>query len=366
VLRKPSRLRSLALKYKFACLIMYPNDPMKGPCANLNCGKIFKKRNSSALQSHHIMSQKLDDDLYEDPPFEREKQLNSESLNEFLIPGEYTDLKTATEFLENSLSQQRLHRIFKHLWIAGAPGKFRSLHEQLVFHHRVIPSEDPKLHLIWFKDSVYIKPLPPCLTNYEFFKKYICPNEALFSLACGLLYSYTNLIRHESDYRLAISLGLLRDDKLTWQKWQAFRLPAKAFLDKNPEVFDKRYRYGELRLSRLNIIWALKCGELTGYHNAYTRYEPYFSRYFTATVLVFAFATVTLNAMQVVLQQPSSDISPIFVTTSFRFSVAVLVSVVAISTFLLAVLLPIVVFDLRSGLIANKKLSKQLEARTQP
>lgn len=312
------------------------------------------------------MSQKIDDNLYENPPFDRDKQLNSESLDQSLIPGEYTDLRTATEFLGESLSQKRLHKIFRHLWFAGTPGKFRSLHDYIVFRHTVIPSEYPKLHLIWFKEIVYIKPLPPCLTNYEFFKTHICSNEELFSLACGLLYSYTNLIRHEIDYRLAIDMGLLRDDKLTWKKWQRFRLSAKAFFDGHPDIFDKRYQYGELRLSRLNIIWALICGELTGYHNAHTLYAPYFSQYLTAAVLLFAFLSVTLSAMQVALQQSPPNISPIFVTASFRFSVAVLVAVVAISTSLIGILLPIVVFDLKSGLSANRVLSKQLEARTQP
>ena len=293
------------------------------------------------------------------PPFPENVQLNNEPCDT-LIPGEYTPIATSPTFLLTSLTQAKTKAIFRHLWCAGTPGNFRALHEQHVLRRTIIPCEDPSLHLIWFNEAIYMKPLPPCLTNYEFFKAYICPSEELFSLACGLLYSYIHLIRYESDFRIARNGGLLREANLTWEEWQRFRLSVHSFLDTNPSTIDKRYLYGELRLDRLNVIHSLKFLEFRGYFNTFTRYSPFLSRYFSAAFLVFAFATVSLNAMQVAIQQSSPTVSPSFANTCYRFSIVILIAVLLITLFLTALVVPIVVFDLRSGLISNKKLAREL------
>lgn len=293
------------------------------------------------------------------PPFPEETQLNDELCDTF-IPGEYNPIASTPTFLVSSLTQAKANALFRCLWFAGTPGNFRALHEQHVFRRTIIPSEDPSLHLVWFNDAIYMKPLPPCLTNYEFFKDFVCHSEKLFPLACGLLYSYTHLIRYESDFRIAMNTGLLRGTKLTWERWQRFRLSVKSFLDKNPFTIDERYRYGELRLDRLNFIHSLKFLEFRGYFNTFTCYSPYLSRYFSAAFLIFAFAAVSLNAMQVAIQQTSPTISPTFANTCYRFSIAILIAVLLIAVFLTALVVPIVVFDLRSGLISNKKLARDL------
>src|SRR5437667_3423709 len=176
------------------------------------------------------------------PPFSLSAQLNSEPINS-VIPGEYINITTATTFLITSLTQEKANAIFQHLWFAGKPQNFRALHEQHVFRRAIIACEEPSLHMIWHNDVIYIKPLPPCLTNYEFFKQHVCPNDEVFRLACGFLYSYTLSVRFESDFRIATKAGLIRESNLTWEKWQQFRLSAKAFFDANPNVIDKRYRY---------------------------------------------------------------------------------------------------------------------------
>src|SRR5271169_2903798 len=77
--------------------------------------------------------------LYSDPPFSSETQLNDDPLGLSLIPGEYTPLKTAFDFLHDSLSQAKANAIFRHLWFAGTPRNFRALHEQFVFRRKIIP-----------------------------------------------------------------------------------------------------------------------------------------------------------------------------------------------------------------------------------
>jgi hypothetical protein len=291
------------------------------------------------------------------PPFTITTQLNAEPPKP-LIPGQYILSLTASEFLRESLSQIKANAIYNHLWFAGTPGTYRSLHEQAVFCRTIIISEDPHLHLVWFKDAIYIKPLPPCLTNFAFFDEFCCDKR--YEEACGFLYSYTHLIRHESDFVIARETGLLRGEGITWPLWQAFRLEVQANLDGKWNILDRRYRYGELRLSRLNFVYALKCREIKGYHNAYTRYAPYFSRYFTGAILIFAFASVTLSAMQVAIQEPSPSLSTAFAISTFRFSIIILCAVAVIVCLMVALFIPIVVFDLSSGLVMNKRLARDM------
>lgn len=304
---------------------------------------------------------------YETPPFAKEDALNIESpvsrSGERLIPGEYISTANSREWLEHTLRQDKADRIFYHLWFAGTPKKFESLSKHRVHGRIILPSENPHLHLVWVNEVLYIKPLPPCLTNFEYFQDFICGNRRLYSLACGLLFSYNHLICSETDFRIAIEHGLIRGkdaEDLTWEKWQYFRTATTMYLEAHTMLIAKRYyRYGALRLARLNIIYFFRFCRPAGYHNRFTQYLPFFSRYFGAAILVFAFATVTLNAMQVALQQQTVTIPVRFAVACYNFSVAILIAVVAIIGTLVTVFIPIVVHDLSTGLIANKKEAKK-------
>lgn len=332
----------------------------RGPCVRIASqpdGLIIGSRFRNAMNEVFQAAVKSTQPLPPPPPFTKETQLNSESADP-LIPGEYILSRTASGFLKSSLSQSKANAIYNHLWFAGTPGKYLTLHEQAVFARKIIISEEPHLHLVWFKEAIYIKPLPPCLTNFEFFRAYCCTER--YGEACGLLYSYTHLVRHESDFVIATEKGLIRADGITWRAWQAFRMEVKSKLDGKLDVLDRRYKYGELRLSRLNFLYTLRCLEIKGYHNAYTRYAPYFSRYFTGAILIFAFATVTLTAMQVAIQEPASSVSPVFARTTFRFSVTILCAVAGIICMMTALFIPIVLFDVGSGLMVNRRLARDM------
>jgi hypothetical protein len=75
---------------------------------------------------------------------------------------------------------------------------------------------------------------------------------------------------------------------------------------------------------------------------------------------VFAFASVTLAAMQVVIQVPGVECPPILATTAYRFAVAILVCVVCILGILLGIFIPIFYWDVKNGYVANKELAREL------
>jgi len=303
---------------------------------------------------------------YDTPPFTKEDALNHENPQTRsgipVIPGEYIPTSQSADWLEHGLRQDKADRIFNYLWFAGTPKKFQSLSKHRVMGRKVAPSENPHLHLVWINEVVYIKPLPPCLTNFEFFRDFVCGDRRRYTLACGLLFSYCHLVCAESDFRIAIEHGLLRSkdpDDLTWEKWQYFRVAVLTYLDDHTTMIAKRYhRYGTLRLSRLNIIYFFRFCRPAGYHNRFTQYLPFFSRYFGAAILLFAFASVTLNAMQVALQQTMVPIPLTFATTCYRFSVVILVAVVVIIVTLITVFIPIVIHDLTTGIVADKREAK--------
>jgi len=292
-----------------------------------------------------------------DPPFPVEKRLDSTPLTQGVIPGEFIPLSKSSAFLNQSLAQPKAEKISRHLWFAGPPGRFRTLHQQHALRRTIIPCEEPALHLIWHANIIWIKPLSPSLTNYEFFEEYVCQSPELYYLACGYLYSYTHLIRYYSDYRIAKEKGLLRDD-ISWQAWQSFRLSLDSFFEQHPEYIHTRYHYGDLRLSRLNFVHRL--GNFRGYHNVYTHYGPYFSTYFASAIVIFAFASVTLTAMQVALTVPPSDIPMYLAITSYRFSIAIIVAVAVIVISLTLIFIPIVALDFKKGFLANLKLAHKL------
>ena len=173
-----------------------------------------------------------------------------------------------------------------------------------------------------------MKPLPKFLLNHNFFKDNLCSSVDLHANACGLLHSYTNLVQHRSDFKIAVELGLLPEE-IEWGRWMVFvgEIQEKV----NPDTFrqsNHRYAYGELRLARLNLIYRLACGQwIRGYHNTYNEYGNFFKTNFAWVLILFAYASVVLSAMQVGLVAQQGPQDGHLGRTSFGFSVAVLVVV---------------------------------------
>lgn len=207
------------------------------------------------------------------------------------------------DYLKKELGVEKITGIYRHLWWAGRRGNIRPLHRQLMMQRNIRITECPSLHLVWYDSTIYIKPMPEYLLNWEFFNEHICPNDELSQSACGFLFSYSKLIRHKSDLNVAIEAGLL-PSRITWAAWCSF-VPN---IQKIPEEqINKRYVYGELRLRRLNQIYNF-CRWSLVYHSPYTQYDHYFTQNFAWLLLLFAYLTIVLTAMQVVLATPDATV----------------------------------------------------------
>ncbi|KAH8680644.1 hypothetical protein BX600DRAFT_504408 [Xylariales sp. PMI_506] len=245
------------------------------------------------------------------PPFTAEHSLVDQT--EVIIPatvrrdsGLLFPERDLSRFLENELRTPKLNLLHRYLWIAGLPLPARPLQRQLLMNRRLVLTDRADEHLVWHRDCFFVKPLPEFLLCHKFWQKHLSRDEALRRSACGFVLSYAWLVTYRSDFIVAQN-HLLLPPNIEWGAWVAF---LKAFLKnvdlKNGEQIDKRYRYAELRKSRLDQVMrlvALTSGSLRmfvdGFMPTSTWYEEFFQRNFGWLIGAFVFFSVVLSAIQV-------------------------------------------------------------------
>jgi hypothetical protein len=166
------------------------------------------------------------------------------------------------DYLFKDLTTPELNKLARHPWLIAKhnTSDILSLIEHAAQGRKIVVTESPELHLVKTFDQIFIKPIPEYLTSFAFWNFYLVGEDSLLSeplrreivyAASGYLRSYSYLIRHESDFRLAAdgeSLLLPRgnsySDFIDFIKW--FQ-PITA-TDVSP-----RYAYGELQLTKVNF-----------------------------------------------------------------------------------------------------------------
>lgn len=210
-------------------------------------------------------------------------------------------------FLDRDLSTPRLHAILRHLWLAGFPHAARPLHRQQLLQRTIYLTERADEHLVWHETSIFIKPIPEYLLDFDFWETQLCHNDGLYRSACGFLLSYAWLIRSRSDLRIAHDTGLLPAD-ITFEGWTTFITDFADHVDVDSlQKIDPRYGYGELRLTRLNALYRFGAAGFSihhvvrGYMSVTARYTTFFERKFGWVLAVLVYITVVLGALQVAL-----------------------------------------------------------------
>ena len=256
-----------------------------------------------------------------DPPFSVQHQLNDEAIHPTIpdqpcIDSSHTAVK---EFLRTELDTPILNDLFPHLWLVAAQSSKRidAIHRQQVKGRRIVITEDPKLHLVWYSDVIYIKPIPQCLLNFEFWKDFLCTaqdakvsNSAshITRSALGFLRTYALLIRHPSDLHMAVEHHLI-PEHIQWVPFTNFITPFRRLDD---DEVSSRYHFGQLRLTRLN--WAIRLFRPRSskdwwyYHEVYWSTGAYIERFFAPLLFLFGSVTIILTAMQVLVTVPDGTI----------------------------------------------------------
>jgi len=214
------------------------------------------------------------------------------------------------KFLEVDLRHDHLNRLYPLFWLLATQRSdhIPALHDQIVRGREIVVTEDPGLHLLWYHNRVFIKPLPPCLTSHAFWEVFLCRDgpgsDELRRAALGYMRSYFHLIKCQSDINIAkekklINIGEDVDDKALLRFLHSFKSVSDN--DVTP-----RYKYGELRLSRINLY--IKFYEFRLYYKKmHWEYNDYLGSFVTPFAFIFALVSAALSAMQVVLAAQPPD-----------------------------------------------------------
>jgi hypothetical protein len=259
---------------------------------------------------------------FQSTPFQRRYQLNKEL--DFLDNGLKQDCEEGLpdqptirlvneshilEYLERDLYATDLESIASYLWWMSTPchSNIGTLHHQKVKSREVVVTEDPRLHLVWINERIFVKPIPKYLLSEAFWAKYFnCDYESsayprtqvLRKAALGYLRTYRYLIRYESDFHLARkeALRLIPPD-VTWVEVCRFLQCLENITDAD---VSERYHFGEIRLTRLNFYSKFL---LRKWHYArlHGQYGDYFSRFYGPLLFILGIFSVVFSASQVVM-----------------------------------------------------------------
>jgi hypothetical protein len=249
--------------------------------------------------------------MFVDPPFSSDLAIDAHIIQQTKVHGNLTSLDhvpdqpnvqlqpdTVRTFLQMELETTILDRMYDWLWLCAAKDSQRidPLHQQVFKGRAIIPMEDPALHLIWFTDNICIKPVPLDLLNHDFWMLYLNGKDNQFDrkIVLGFLRSYRYLVRHPSDFKIAMDRGLILPTT-TWLQWTQFIENSKSLGD--AEVAN-RYHFGQIRLSQLNILIRFLRPRLSTEIGNNRHY--YTTHWFTAVSM-----SLLLSAMQVILSLPT-------------------------------------------------------------
>ncbi|KAM0226848.1 hypothetical protein ACHAPO_012033 [Fusarium lateritium] len=301
-------------------------------------------------------------------PFQKENQLCNELyINSYRIvsntdedgtynqhlPGdpriEFTD-QNIGERLKDEFLTEDLDKMAPHLWLMStqSSSNISPLTEQITRGRRLVITENPGLHLVWAHDRVFLKPLPEYIFSHAFWEYYLVSSyspleksvrQSLLEAISGFLRSYSYLIRHKSDFRLATGDDLqLIPKSITYAQFVNFM----DHCDIRDSSASPRYQFGELRLTRLNF-WCKIFLYKSNYQRVEWQYGAHFAQYYGPLLFIFALISLLTSAMQVVLAaqdvlQPD-DSWLIFAKVSMGFSVFTIFFVACTASALLIALI---------------------------
>jgi hypothetical protein len=209
------------------------------------------------------------------------------------------------------------------------------LHHQKSHGREVVVNEHPGLHLLWYYDQIFIKPIPAYFYTSAFWDVIKQEQPEVHEAAVGFMRSYYHLIQYGIDYELACEKKLVPKKPdghhPSYEEFCDFIAP---FRDVGDAHVSRRFHYGELRLSRLNKTAMLFCGHLAYFH-IHPQWGSYLSHMLAPIITTFVVITVVLTSMQVTLQAVSDPDRvdhrwDAFARVASWFSVAVICFIAAV------------------------------------
>jgi len=271
-------------------------------------------------------------------------------------------------FLQGELATPIIDELHYRFWLFSMKcgGNIDPLHRQRVKGRTIVPTDEAKLHLVWTKNSIYVKPLPACLLNHAVWEGFLAPDDRVQQLpiiisdlgfdrgiALGFLRTYSYLVRSPLDFALAKEARLIPEDlDIDWIRWMKFISHFRGIDDRQ---VSKRYHFGQIRLNRLN--WAVRlmmpkaAKGVWHYHRQHWSVGTAISQWFSILLFSFASLSLVLSSMQVALTV-SPDQLP-FAGLDHRgmanlkavfWVFSILTIIISVLTWLVLVLIPVGLF----------------------
>lgn len=274
------------------------------------------------------------------PPFKKNHELQKSwpTFPPFYANSGFSPQRSVPTILDQDLRTPALDKIYAHLWLAGLPKAARPVHRQILLGRTIVITENPNEHLVWNATRIFIKPLPEYLLSYDFWMtegSALIQDRSLYQSALGFLLSYCWLICTKSDLAIAQDVQLV-PSSVTWEEWVLFVTDLLTSVD--PETLgtvSKRYHFGELRLSRLNLIYRFAPSMFSvqnfmrGFMSEPLWTKAFLERNFAWLFSVFGFVTIVAGSMQVGLGTDLLHDSGKFQRASVVFTVASLIGAIA-------------------------------------
>jgi hypothetical protein len=284
------------------------------------------------------------------------------------------DSRGMATFLMRSFWAPELEKIASKLWLLStqSSSNVEPLHYNRINGREVIITEDPRLHLLWMHDRIFVKPLPAYLLSHQFWTKYLLEplsplgsrRKDIHSAVLGFIRTYDHLIQYEADFRIAKELHLIPEDMVWNHGFAKFQASLSKIEDQH---VSGRYLYGEIRLTRLNF-WSKILLHKWQYESVHKQYADWFSRFYEPVLFAFAIVFLALNAMQVAMSVEQVSASGWKQLWSVCRWFSILTMVLAAGT-VLAFFLTLVGMLIRELVFASRdriRKSKESKLRTGP
>jgi hypothetical protein len=207
------------------------------------------------------------------------------------------------------------------------------LHHQSSHERKVKVTESSGLHLVWYYEIIFIKPVPAYFYSRAFWDYIEHARPDIYSACLGFMRSYERLIQYEIDFHMACELRLIakksNGEFPTYEEWCEFIEPFAKVGDNH---VNRRYHYGELRLTRINRAAFFFRGSLAYFH-IYPQWGSWIHHTLAPIVTLFAVCSVVLNSMQVSLaamdlgHKPEGGAWARLIDASLWFPIAVMLAI---------------------------------------
>ncbi|KAK3955659.1 hypothetical protein QBC32DRAFT_22167 [Pseudoneurospora amorphoporcata] len=280
-------------------------------------------------------------------------------------PGSHWD--TLSDYLKENHLTTKLDGMFKWMkYVFVQTPSFlhiMSLHHQYAHDREVKIDEHPCLHLVWYYERIYVKPVPAYFYCAAFWRYIANVHVDVYRACLGFMRSYYFLIQYEVDFALACEKKLIPKNSNgqfpTYEEWCDFIEPFAKVRDVQ---VPKRYHYGELRLSRLNMAAAFFKRKLAFFH-IYPQWGSFLTHSLGPLLTIFAICSVVLNSMQVSLQAldlnlPEDHSWPKWKAASVWFPIVVTILIAVVIVLAVSGVCIMAVVDLCSGIRTRRKKRK--------